>query len=361
MKLKNLFAITLSIFLSTQVVMGATYRDAVSKIKKYEVPSVEQQQKTTELFSKDYTVDYWLQYYSARGEQCLAEGNFIVNPKEKVLVTYVGWYDENVVVPSTIAGVNIETIDYEAFSKMYNLKNIVLPEGVKTIKYAFGLCSNLESITVPSTVEKIDPKAFSYVDTVYFPYHTPEQLNSLYNVNDYNGGNEIFGARRAVYGTGENQVIIEDKNLTKLREGAYSSAKSTNTKNESAKSVKLKVGEKVATVNGVSVALDTPAYINSSNNSVYVPLRFVSVALVGEDNMMWDASTKTVAIFKDSKSIKFTVGNNNMIVDGKAVNMGNGVVPEIKNGSTYVPFRPLGEALGMNVKWDNNTKTAIYE
>lgn len=76
--------------------------------------------------------------------------------------------------------------------------------------------------------------------------------------------------------------------------------------------------------------------------------------------MMWDASTKTVAIFKDSKSIKFTVGNNNMIVDGKAVNMGNGVVPEIKNGK-YAPFRPLGEALGMNVKWYSNTKTAIYE
>ena len=149
--------------------------------------------------------------------------------------------------------------------------------------------------------------------------------------------------------------------MTKLREKAYNPTQAINTKNESAKSVKLKVGEKVATVNGVSVALDTPAYINSSNNSVYVPLRFVSVALVGEDNMMWDASTKTVAIFKDSKSMKFTVGNNNMIVDDKAVNMGNGVVPEIKNGSTYVPFRPLGEALGMNVKWDSNTKTAIYE
>ena len=37
------------------------------------------------------------------------------------------------------------------------------------------------------------------------------------------------------------------------------------------------------------------------------------------------------------------------------------ILPKIKNGSTYVPFRPLGEALGMNVKWDSNTKTAIYE
>ncbi len=77
--------------------------------------------------------------------------------------------------------------------------------------------------------------------------------------------------------------------------------------------------------------------------------------------MMWDSNTKTVAIFKDNKSIKFTVGNNNMIVDGKSINMGNSIVPEIKDGRVFVPFRSLGEALGMNVKWDSNTKTAIYE
>lgn len=152
-------------------------------------------------------------------------------------------------------------------------------------------------------------------------------------------------------------MIIEDKRLINVQEELN---KNTTIKNDSAKSVKLKVGEKVATVNGVSVLLDTPAYINISNNSVYVPLRFVSVALVGEDNMMWDPSTKTVAIFKDSKSIKFTVGNNNVVIDGKAKDMGNGIVPEIKDGRVFVPFRLLGEVLGMNVKRDSNTKTAIY-
>ncbi len=360
MKLKNLLSITLSVFLSTQVVMGATYIDAKSNIEEYEIPSAEKQKDITKAKIEIDTVEKLLEYGDA------LDGNFIIDIKNKSITGYAGHYDENVVIPSALAGVNIEEIGYQAFISYYNLKSVTLPEGLKRINSgAFYKCYNLENVTIPSTVEYINESSFYGVDTVYLPYHTPDQLNS--RDFKYGSGNEIFGARRAIYGTGENQIIIEDKNITRLKAEAElnnknnASTQVTNTKNESAKSVKLKVGEKVATVNDISVALDTPAYINSSNNSVYVPLRFVSVALVGEDNMMWDASTKTVAIFKDSKSIKFTVGNNNMIVDGKAVNMGNGIVPEIKDGRVFVPFRPLGEALGMNVKWDSSTKTAIYE
>lgn len=96
-----------------------------------------------------------------------------------------------------------------------------------------------------------------------------------------------------------------------------------NSSNINGKSAQLQVGSNVATVNGSTVVLDIPEYINKSNNLVYVPLIFVSLELVGEDNMMWDKNTKTFAIFKDNKSIKFTVGNNNMIIDGKSIDMGN--------------------------------------
>ncbi|MFR4986590.1 MAG: stalk domain-containing protein [Lachnospirales bacterium] len=103
-----------------------------------------------------------------------------------------------------------------------------------------------------------------------------------------------------------------------------------NSSNINGKSAQLQVGSKVETVNGPTVALDIPEYINKSNNSVYVPLIFVSLELVGEDNMMWDKNTKTFPIFKDNKSIKFTVGNNNMIIDGKSIDMGNIISPIIK-------------------------------
>ncbi len=103
-----------------------------------------------------------------------------------------------------------------------------------------------------------------------------------------------------------------------------------NSSNINGKSAQLQVGSKVAILNVSTVALDTSTYINKSNNSVYVPLIFVSLELVGEDNIMWDLNTKTFAIFKDNKSIKFTVENNNMIIDWKSIDMGNIISQIIK-------------------------------
>ena len=333
MKLKNLFAITLSVFLSTQVVLADYIKN------------------------EDNIMQRLLNVYESENNELDIYGDFAIYPKEKAIKKHLNPSIENVVIPSVISDINIEILGYGSFPTHNRLKSITISEGIKVIEYSPGFVysENLETVTIPSSVEIMSAE-FNQNTTIYLPYHNPGDIYTYYT---YNQGiykaeeDETFGAKRVIYGTGENQIIVENKELTQ--------SNNTNIKNDSAKSVKLKVGEKVATVNGVSVALDTPAYINSSNNSVYVPLRFVSVALVGEDNMMWDASTKTVAIFKDSKSIKFTVGNNNVVIDGKAVNMGNGIVPEIKDGRVFVPFRPLGEALGMNVKWDSNTKTAIYE
>ena len=193
--------------------MGATYRDAASKIKKYEVHSIKEQPRLTKNWSEVNTVSYFLE----KNSDYIVDGDYVVDPKNNSMVAYTNYYTENLVVPSSIAGVNIEEIDYQAFIGHYNLKNVTLTEGLKRINAdAFSHCYNLESVTIPSTVESINASAFYGVDTVYFAYHTPEQLNSLNDANNYYKGNEIFGARRAVYGTGENQIIIEDKNLTKL-------------------------------------------------------------------------------------------------------------------------------------------------
>lgn len=76
-----------------------------------------------------------------------------------------------------------------------------------------------------------------------------------------------------------------------------------NSSNINGKSAQLQVGSKVAILNVSTVALDTSTYINKSNNSVYVPLIFVYLELVGEDNM---------------------------IIDGESIDMGNIISPKIK-------------------------------
>lgn len=44
-------------------------------------------------------------------------------------------------------------------------------------------------------------------------------------------------------------------------------------------------------------------------------------------------------------------------IDGQTLNLAK--EPQLKDGTMWVPFRSLGEALGGNVDWDPDTRTAI--
>lgn len=64
------------------------------------------------------------------------------------------------------------------------------------------------------------------------------------------------------------------------------------------------------------------------------------------------------------KSNKFTltmqIGNPVMTVNGEKKNIDeNGTVPVVENGRTLVPIRAIIEAMGGDVKWDNETNTAV--
>ncbi len=140
------------------------------------------------------------------------------------------------------------------------------------------------------------------------------------------------------------------------------------------KTVEVTIGSNTILVDGEEVAMDAAAYIQTSSNSTMVPLRFVSVALgVDSDNVasadesskvMWDGTNKTATIAyaagNGQKLVQFTAGSAVMTIDGTAITMENGVVAEIVDGRMYVPFRALGQALGVPVSWDADTRTAIY-
>ncbi len=138
--------------------------------------------------------------------------------------------------------------------------------------------------------------------------------------------------------------------------------------------VEVTIGEKSIKMNGEKVDMDVAAYIQTSSNSTMVPLRFVTLALgvdqanaADADNsskIAWDANSKTATIFyaagSGQKIIQFTAGSATMTVDGVAITMDNGVVAEIVDGRMFVPFRALGQALGVPVSWNADTRTAIY-
>ncbi len=147
-----------------------------------------------------------------------------------------------------------------------------------------------------------------------------------------------------------------------MSQGTKSVATSSNT-------IKIPVGSDIAYKNDEPVEVASPAYVQPSSNSVMVPLRFVAVATgmdadSSDNKIMWDDNSKTATILYAAvggqKIIQFTVDSDKMVVDGVTIPINNGATAEIKEGRMYVPFRALGEAMGVAVSWDNSTRTAIF-
>jgi hypothetical protein len=138
--------------------------------------------------------------------------------------------------------------------------------------------------------------------------------------------------------------------------------------------VEVTIGSTKAIVNGEEKDMGVAPYIQAASNSTLVPLRFIAIAIgIDSDNIesidesskiMWDTNTKTATILyaagNGQKIIQFTSGSNIMTVDGTAIAMENSVSTEISNDRLYVPFRALGQALGVTVNWNAETRTATY-
>ena len=115
--------------------------------------------------------------------------------------------------------------------------------------------------------------------------------------------------------------------------------------------IKLTIGEAKITTNGTAKDLDVPAQL--IDNRTMVPLRAIFEALGA--SVEWDGETKTVTSVKDDTTVKLTVGENKLTVNGteKALD----VPGQIVENRTLVPVRAISEAFGCEVGWDAETRT----
>lgn len=91
------------------------------------------------------------------------------------------------------------------------------------------------------------------------------------------------------------------------------------------------------------------------SGSTMVPWRYISEQLgfiVG-----YDVKTKKITANKNGTSITMTVGQKNATVNGKQMTMQ--VPPTVRNGTTYVPLRFVGDSINAGIKWLPESKTAL--
>lgn len=72
-------------------------------------------------------------------------------------------------------------------------------------------------------------------------------------------------------------------------------------------------------------------------------------------DVTWDNATKTATVEKDDTKVVVPVGERYILVNGQAKNLV--VVAQVINGRTYLPLRVMGEALNCNINWDGATRT----
>ncbi|MCK6076435.1 N-acetylmuramoyl-L-alanine amidase family protein [Paenibacillus silvae] len=106
-------------------------------------------------------------------------------------------------------------------------------------------------------------------------------------------------------------------------------------------------------LDGIAIDQKTGAPAENIGKTVMVPIRIVSENL-GYD-VKWEKATQTVHVQKGSSFIEMTAGKDAATVNGNVVNLD--APPLIKQGTTLVPLRFVGEGMGLQVGWDNGTKT----
>ncbi len=107
------------------------------------------------------------------------------------------------------------------------------------------------------------------------------------------------------------------------------------------------------TLNGTPLELSQPPIVK--DGVTLVPIRAVFEAL-GMD-VSWNGGDNSVTAVKNGKSVFVTVGSSAARINGQAVELDQ--APVIENGVTFVPLRVIGEAMGVDVAWDQENYTVV--
>jgi len=120
--------------------------------------------------------------------------------------------------------------------------------------------------------------------------------------------------------------------------------------------IELKVGSKIALVNGISKSLDSAPFI--TNNRTFVPFRFLGESFGAKVGFTTNPSSKlveTVLYSLNNLSILLYINKQEALVNNKKIQLDT--PPIIKNNRVMVPVRFVSENLMAEVDWNPTTQT----
>lgn len=106
-------------------------------------------------------------------------------------------------------------------------------------------------------------------------------------------------------------------------------------------------------LDGQQVKSDVAPYIMPKVNVTMVPLRVISESLGAE--VYWDQTKQTATILKDDTVLSMTVNQMYALVNDSSVTLDASA--QNKQGRVMVPLRFVSEQLGLQVNWDQATRT----
>ena len=93
------------------------------------------------------------------------------------------------------------------------------------------------------------------------------------------------------------------------------------------------------------------------NGTTLVPLRGV-VDKFGAD-ISWDAGKQQVTVKRGDKKITLTVGSDQATINDKTVQLTSPAI--VKNGRTLIPLRFVSEGVGLDINWDDLTRSILIQ
>lgn len=87
----------------------------------------------------------------------------------------------------------------------------------------------------------------------------------------------------------------------------------------------------------------------------YGPIRAIGEEI--DAQVKWNNKTKVATLIKDDDTITMKAGSKVVTVNGKKIQMDVSVY--LEKGTTYLPIRYVGEALGEEVRWNKTKQLAV--